>query len=272
MLSITSWMLRRRWQKHEGVSLVADSTSNGPIRSVVNALRVIETLATHREIGVSALARTLGMPKTSTFRSLETLEHAGWVTSDGDGQGRWSLTNRALIVGLSTASAGNLRELAVREMNSVRDIIGETMHLLMLDGLEHVVVARVDGTNPIRTFLELGTRPAFHSTSSGRSLLSVMNESDVSDVLDREAKVQEFDRAEVLEEVRLTRERGYALNHAEWRANIAAVGVPVVTKEGLPLAAISVSMPITSFHEHDHDEIGQLLIDASARITESLIS
>lgn len=247
------------------------STSGEPIRSVVNALRIIEALATHREIGVSALARVLGMPKTSTFRSLETLTHAGWVSAEGEGQGRWSLTNRALIVGLSTASAGNLRELAVREMNSVRDVIGETMHLLMLDGLEHVVVARVDGTNPIRTFLELGTRPLFYSTSSGRSLLSVMDESDAADVLDREAAEHDFDREEVLEEVRLTRERGYALNHAEWRTNIAAVGVPVVTKQGLPIAAISISMPITSFLEHDHDEMGKLLIDASARITESLI-
>ena len=251
---------------------MADSTPGSPIRSVVNALRIIEALAVHREVGVSELARTLSMPKTSTFRSLETLAHAGWVASAGEGQGRWSLTSRALIVGLSTASAGNLRELAVREMNGVRDVIGETMHLLMLDGLEHVVVARVDGTNPIRTFLELGTRPAFHSTSSGRSLLSVMDESDVREVLDRESKDQGFDRAEVLEEIRMTRERGYALNHAEWRTNIAAVGVPVMTQQGVPLAAISVSMPMTSFLEHDHDQVGRLLIDASARITESLIS
>lgn len=247
------------------------SNSAGPIRSVANALRIIEALAVHKEIGVSELARRLEMPKTSTHRSLETLAHAGWVTSTGEDQVRWSLTNRALIVGLSTASAGNLTELAVREMNAVRDVVGETMHLLMLDGLEHVVVARVDGTNPIRTFLELGTRPMFHSTSSGRSLLSVMDEADVSTVLDAEAREEDFDRAEVFEEVRLTRERGYALNHAEWRTNIAAVGVPVVTQQGVPLAAISISMPLTSFLEHDHEKVGCLLIDASARITEALI-
>ncbi|GAA1862337.1 IclR family transcriptional regulator domain-containing protein [Brevibacterium marinum] len=247
------------------------SNSAGPIRSVVNALRVIEALAEHKEIGVSELARRLEMPKTSTYRSLETLAHAGWVTPSGEDRARWSLTNRALIIGLSTASAGNLTQLAVREMNGVRDVIGETMHLLMLDGLDHVVVARVDGTNPIRTFLELGTRPMFHSTSSGRSLLSVMAEADVAEILDREAREQDFDRAEVLDEVRLTRERGYALNHAEWRTNIAAVGVPVVTQQGVPLAAISISMPLTSFLEHDHERVGRLLVEAGARITESLI-
>ena len=86
------------------------SNSAGPIRSVCQCRLVVEALAARRRSESGRLARRLEMPKTSTHRSLETLAHAGWVTSTGEDQVRWSLTNRALIVGLSTASAGNLAD------------------------------------------------------------------------------------------------------------------------------------------------------------------
>jgi DNA-binding IclR family transcriptional regulator len=242
-----------------------------PIRSVLNALRIIERLSEEQPLGVSQLARDLGMPKTSTFRSLETLEHAGWARMTRDGTARWSLTSKAYVIGMSASPGDELIELAVREMSGIRDAVGETMHLVFPEDDDQVVVARVDGINPIRTFLSIGTRVPFHSTASGRAMLSRMPEDDVIRLLDHESQQYEFDRALVMREVEKARERGFAENFAEWRTEIAAVSAAVQSREGRPLAAISVSMPLSSFKHADRGEIGEMLVQAGTRISESLV-
>lgn len=51
------------------------------VRSVSNALTLIEELARQQPVGVSLLARGLGLPKTSVLRTLRTLEASGWATA-----------------------------------------------------------------------------------------------------------------------------------------------------------------------------------------------
>jgi len=46
----------------------------GLIRSVVNALRILDEIGVGKPIGVSELSCAIGLPKTSVFRALRTLE------------------------------------------------------------------------------------------------------------------------------------------------------------------------------------------------------
>lgn len=239
---------------------------SAPIRSVLTALRVIETLAEEQPVGVSQLARKLGAPKTSVFRSLETLRYGGWVAISEDGQALWQLTTKALTVGMKAAPGQDLVEIAMPEISRIRDEIGETMHLLAAERDTQVIIARADGTNPLRTFLSIGTQVPFHATASGRAMLSAMPPEEVERILDAEAEKGNFDRAAVLQEVAKASARGYAENFGEWRTGIAAVASVIASARGGPLGALSASMPYENFKIADRSAIGGMLKEAGQRI------
>lgn len=249
------------------------SQESGAVRSVVTALHVLEQLS-RRPLGVSDLSRALGVPKTTVHRSLRTLDQAGWVRPLDRDPAKWVLTGRSLTVGLAGSTEGNLREIARTELTRLRDATGETVHLVVPDVPDLVVVARVDGTHSLRTFLPLGTHAPLHATASGRALLAAMADADVAAVLD--AGLERFtpstlhDRQEVLREIEQTRARGYAVNAAEWRSGIAAVGVSITTRSGGPVAALAVSMPLSRFEELDLAGVGRLVIGSAQRISEQL--
>lgn len=243
------------------------------IRSVLTALRALEELS-RGPIGVSDLSRALGIPKTTAHRSLWTLAKAGWVRTSETDKAKWVLTGRPLTVGLAGSVEGNLRELARAELTELRDATGETVHMVVPDGTELVVVARLDGTHSLRTFLPLGTRAPLHATASGRALLSAMSDDQIAETLS--GKLERFtpstvhDRAEVLAEIERTRDRGYALNAAEWRSDIAAVGVPILSRIGAPTAALAISMPVSRYVQTDVSAMAGLAVKAARRISEQL--
>lgn len=243
------------------------------MRSVLTALQALEQLS-RGPLGVSELSRALRVPKTTAHRSLTTLHQAGWVRPLEKDRTKWVLTGRSLTVGLAGSTEGNLRELARAELTRLRDATGETVHLVVPDAQDLVVVARVDGTNSLRTFLPLGMHAPLHATASGRAILAAMPDAEVAAVLD--AGLETFtprtkrDRSEILREVERTRERGYAVNVAEWRSDIAAVGASISTRSGAPVAALAVSMPLSKYQTVDVAALSALAMTAADRISEQL--
>ena len=83
--------------------------------SGLTTLRALEAIGREQPIGVSALARTLGITKSSAQRVLATLDEAGWIGDDGSGQARWQLTDNltnaeghaSSILGVSVSGFGS---------------------------------------------------------------------------------------------------------------------------------------------------------------------
>jgi IclR family transcriptional regulator, acetate operon repressor len=244
------------------------------VRSVLTALRILEEVSRRQPVGVSELARELELPKTSVQRSLQTLATAGWVRTLGTETTRWGLTTKSLTVGLAGSRETSLRELAVAEMGHIRDETGETVHLAVPEQHELVIIARLDGTHSLRTFLPLGARAPMHATASGRAMLAAMPDGDVETVLDRGlsryTKRTVVDRDRVWREVRLARKRGYATNSGEWRTDIAAIGTSIGSMAGRPLAAFAISMPLSRFQKVDRTRIAELAIDSATRVSRAL--
>jgi IclR family transcriptional regulator, acetate operon repressor len=256
------------------VGRVPTGESSGGVRSVLTALRVIEEVSRRQPIGVSELARVLELPKTSVHRSLQTLQTAGWVRTLGTETTRWGLTTKALTVGLAGSRETSLRELAVAEMGHIRDATGETVHLAVPDEDELVIIARLDGTHSLRTFLPLGARAPLHATASGRAMLAAMSDDDVEGVLDRGlhryTKRTLVDRRRVWREINLARKRGYATNAGEWRTDIAAIGTAIGSMTGRPFGAFAISMPFSRYQAVDRTRIAHLAVEAAARVTREL--
>ncbi|WP_338895375.1 IclR family transcriptional regulator C-terminal domain-containing protein [Streptomyces sp. TG1A-60] len=72
---------------------------------------------------------------------------------------------------------------------------------------------------------------------------------------------------ELRAELQRVRERGYAVNHNQYRPGICAIAAPVLDGDGVPLASVAVSLPDSRFAPDRLAELGRLVTDTAAEIT-----
>lgn len=141
------------------------------IQTVSNALRMLEVFHTESEMGVSDLARVLGLHKNNAFRLLATLELAGYMQQDPTTE-LYHLGPRCLELGHAFARSHTLMDRARPILEALAEEAGETTHLGILRGVE---VVHLDGVQPdqlVLTGLRVGKRLDAHCTALGKILLA----------------------------------------------------------------------------------------------------
>lgn len=241
------------------------------MRSVLVALRVMEEIATHQPVGVSELARVLGLSKTTVHRSLATLREGGWIEPADDGRALWSLSVRALIVGGRAVDSHNgLRSIAVPVMEDLRRATEETIHLMVRERGSVVLIERLDGIKPVRVFNPVGGRGPMHRTSAGKAILAAMSPADreafLSDLGRGTERAPGVDVRALREELAGVAARGFAINLASNQPDVHAVGAAIIGPGGKPIGAISISAPPERLPKATCLKLGPLVADAARRI------
>lgn len=187
-------------------------------------------------IEVAAAAR---LPKSSAFRYLSTLEERGYVerTESGDFTVGIALRSERLDV---------LAQRAQPLLARLRDEVGETANLGMLDRGRVIYLAIAESRRQLRNSPHSGDRGPIHSTALGKVLVAWRPEEFVLRVLEQfgmpENTVNTITSPEdFLAELARVRNRGYAVDDQEDGPDGRCVAVPIKGTR-LPLA-LSVSAP-----------------------------
>jgi IclR family acetate operon transcriptional repressor len=243
-------------------------------RSVLVALTVMEEIASQQPIGVSDLARRLGLSKTTAHRSLLTLAEAGWIEPSGDRRALWSLSVKALsVAGRAVDSQHGLRGVAVPVMEDLRRATEETIHLLVPERTHVVLIERLDGIKAVRVFNPVGGRASIFRTSAGKAILAALPRVELDryvEILRGRAELGAQDPDQFIAELDLVRRRGFALNLASNQPDVHAVGAAILDAGGAPLAAVTVSAPPERLPQSACERIGPLVVDAARRISVGL--
>ncbi len=245
------------------------------LRNVLNTLRVLEEVAIRQPIGVGELSRVLDMPKSSVQRILVTLDTAGWIRPASGEVTRWVLTTKALAVG-SRAGGGDLglRGAALPIMENLRRHTEETVHLTIPEDGKMVLIERLETDKPVRTNMALGHSLPLHASANGKAVLAHGDSETVRRLLVDElprytdTTITEPDalRAELAD----IRDRGFAVNHGEWRSDVGAVAAVVLDGAGKPIASLSVNIPISRLTPDSEGFFGAAVRAAAHELGERL--
>ncbi|GAA4025328.1 IclR family transcriptional regulator [Streptomyces plumbiresistens] len=244
------------------------------MQSVLRALDVLEAVARSQPVGISALARSLGIPKATVHRIMRTLGEAGWLAPQGPpGEQRWILTARALAVGARVMTQDDLRERARPVLAELGRRTDENIHLSVPDGESLVLIDKVPSTRPVQTVGQVGERAPMILTASGWAYLSHLPAPEAADRISAVVDLADgtcLTREEVLKELEYAARRGFAVNPGRWRQDVSAIGSAILDRQGRPVAALSISMPSYRFTDDLHEPYGQLVMKATARISAEL--
>lgn len=244
------------------------------MRSVRTALQVLEAVSQLQPIGLSELSRKLGLPKTTVHRGLTSLAEAGWLEADPADPARWILSARAFIVGSTVGNRAGLRAQALPVMNTLAAAVGETIHLMIPDGDQVVLIERLDSTHAIRAFAPLGARAPLHASANGKAILADLPQEEIDRYLSAELTaltahtITEPDALDA--ELRLIRKRGYAISHEELQDGVVAIAASIRPGNDRPVGSLSISAPKSRMPKAIHAEYGHKVRVAAESIAAAL--
>lgn len=220
---------------------------------ITSAYRTLEILrafaAPPHRFSLAEVTVALEMDKGQTYRSLKTLEEAGFIRADEDG--RFSLTPllNVLSVAASSGQSASLAEVAAPHLNRLSDETGESVHLFARVGDHAVCVGLRESKHPVRLSAALGAAAPFHAGASPKAMLAHLPTAEQERILSKVSSYPAYTNrtltdAEMLRDdlVRI-RTQGYAVSDEDVDAGAKGVGAPVFDLTGKVVGAISVGGP-----------------------------
>lgn len=220
-----------------------------PVAAVERALTVLEVLAANPEgLGVSDVARRIGVNASSASRLLATLEEGNVVQRDATGRYRLGLHLVALADGVLARL--DVRELARPLLRRLALETGESTTLSVPAGNEAITVDFVPSEASVVSMARLGRPSSAHATSVGKVMLAFGTgappAADAFDHLELTAYTPStiVDPEALVVEVAAVRERGWAQAVGERDRDLSGVAVPVYGRSGELVAILGVQGPV----------------------------
>lgn len=233
-----------------------------PGLSAARMLKVFEAVAASQPIGVSALARMLEADKSAVQRDLMTLADAGWIRPLR--QGQWELTLRLLTLVRTPHSSDDLRQRARPMLEQLRATTGETAYLTVPNGDHFVVIDALESPQVLRMVPPVGLVVPITGSATARAVLPYMSAQDQQRLLSAEPD------AELLEQYRQTRERGYAVNDGDIVTGATAIASAVLDAAGRPLGSLVLTGPSERLGLDRRAKLGSQLHAAAKSLSSGL--
>lgn len=241
--------------------VVRDEGSRPTVRAVDRALDVLLCLSgSAQSLGVTQIARRLGLYKSTVHRLLASLEARGFVRREA-GSERYRLGVRALELAASYIQGDDVAAVAYAEMRRLRDEVGETVSLYVRDGSDRVRVQKAEGRDGVRRVVALGQRMPLYVGAAGKVLLAWAPADERADLLQPASLPPGFHLAVLTQGLAQAREQGWAMSIEERAEGAAAVAAPIFDRAGHCVAALAISGPA---HRFDDQTIARYAASAVA--------
>ena len=218
-----------------------------PSRSTITALEVLGALSEHVEPQyASALARRLGIPRTTTYRILAALVSEGYAVHDSE-LGRYSLGPAAYELAAAYQRQEPLRRVSLPIIDNLVDETHSSIHLALLRGSEVIYVVEQRGIHTPSLITEVGVRLPAEITASGRAMLSCLSWTQVDALYPSSAELSAghsnspTSTTELHAMLAETRKRGWAREIDSVTVGWSTLAVPVVDVSGYPLASLATT-------------------------------
>lgn len=220
------------------------------------------------------IAKAFGIVRSKAHRTLQTLVECGWVVQD--------TVSRAYRPSLKLFELGSMVEASLDIKTRLHPLLevlaadtGETIHLAVLDGAEIVYVDKFDSPLPVAAYSRIGGRAPAYCVATGKALLAAIahDKAALQALLGplQAHTPNTITSIDVLHaDLSQARERGWAVNHEEWRLGVCGLSAPVFNALGKPVAAVGMSVPTTRFGSAQAKSLGNRLAACARDASQAL--
>ena len=245
------------------------------VKSVSRALDIITILSLKKGgLGVTEIANQIDINKSSVYRILSTLVQYGYVEQDEE-TGRYKLGYKFLEISSRLLDSIDLRGEARPVLQELETETNEAIHLVVYDQAEVVYIEKLEGNETLRMHSKVGKRAPMHCTSVGKAILANLPLETVLAIIEQKGMpvhtVHTFtDKDDLLHELQMVREKGYALDLEENENGITCIAAPIFNHTGKVMAAVSISGPTLRMTDDRLDQLKSRMIQTGLKISNRL--
>ncbi len=212
--------------------------------SVKKAFRILGLISdTDRGLGISELAKSLGISKSTVHGITSALEEIGAITRNPITK-RYNLGYTIVELGKKGFSRIPLREVSKKHMEELMVETGETIFLGILKDDHIFILDVVESNKALKITSPRGTKIPLTAGATGKLFLAYMEERKTLRYLTTKGLVKHTENTitdieRYLNEIKEVRKKGFATDREEYLQGVKAVAA-IIKTEGPILAAIWV--------------------------------
>ena len=210
--------------------------------SLARGIAVLRCFAEHEQpMTIAQASQSTGLSRASVRRCLHTLVRLGYAAQQGQA---YVLRPKVLSLGYAYLSSSTLATRAQPLLDQLRDELGESCSLGVLEEDEVYYVARAETRRIMAISLYAGSRLPLYATSMGRVLLAAQSPGEREAYLDRTqlralTPKTVCDKAALLDILAHVAEQGFAIVDQELEPGLRSIAISLKGRKG-GIAALNV--------------------------------
>jgi DNA-binding IclR family transcriptional regulator len=244
------------------------------LSSVANSLRLIKAFSEDEyEIGISDLAKRLGLAKSTVHRLASTLLEEGMLEQNPV-DGKYHPGLALFELGAMVRRKMDFTMEARPFLRTLMEKTGETVHLAILDHDSILYIITHESKQALRMGSKVGTRVPAHSTAVGRALLAFQPEEELERIialgLPASTPKTIVETKALHRELATVRARNYAIDDEESEIGLRSIAAPIRIHTGAVVAAISIAGPVHRMTRKALLGWSRELVDAADAVSQRL--
>lgn len=250
-----------------------------PIQSVDRALKILELFSQEQsELSIKEISEMLELPKSTVHGLVSTLKFRGYLSQDISTE-KYSLGLRLFELGNLVKSKTELIKISLPYIHQLVKKVNETVHLVILDGNEALYVEKVEGTQGLRMYSQVGKRAPMHCTGVGKGILAFLNKERRDEIISQiELKAYTENTLvnvdDLIRDLEIARKNGYAVDDEEIEIGLKCIAAPIFDYKNNPVASISCAGPKSRINKKEElivKEIKNVANDISQKLKFKII-
>lgn len=245
------------------------------IASLQRALDILSLFGPQTpELGITDIAKALSLHKSTASGLVYTLQRNGYIAQNPE--------NRRYHLGLQLVERAGvlldqieIRKIAMPELEYLRDWSAESVNLAILEENQIIYIERLLSQKSLGFRNHIGKRAFPHSTALGKAILSHLPAQESLAILqsyrlERMTPYTITDIDELMKQFLAFRQQGYAIESQENELGGLCVSAPIHSYGAAPVAAVSVSIPLSRLDEAKIPTYGAKVVEVARRISGKL--
>ncbi len=245
------------------------------ISSLQRALDILSLFGSQSpELGITDIAKALNLHKSTAAGLVYTLQRNGYIAQNPE--------NRRYHLGLQLIERAGvlldqieIRKIAMPELEHLRDWSSESVNLAILEENQVIYIERLLTDKSLGFRNHIGKRAWPHSTALGKAILSHLPPHEAREILEsyplESMTLNTITDIEVLMgQFKAFHDQGYAIEREENEIGGLCISAPIHNHSSNPVAAVSVSFPLSRLDETMIATYGTKILEVARRISVKL--
>ncbi|MFK2825533.1 IclR family transcriptional regulator [Bacillus sp. B190/17] len=242
-------------------------------KTVVRSMDILNLFIDHAQLTFQEIIELSGIPKTSVYRMLTSLEEMGFLEKGTDSKYRLGLLflNFGHLVSLRL----DIRQIALPIMQELHNDVDEAINLIVKQGNEAIYIEKIDTNQKVRLYTAIGRRSPLYAGACSRIILSFLPSMEIDHYIES-VDLKPFatgtitDKECLYQTIRQAQQDGYTISHSELENHTSAIAAPIFDHKGDVVAGISIAGIEANYQNENISIFAEKVKRAAQQISERL--